>query len=878
MKELDKAGANATPEERNYEKMLSRMISGGAPPKEAFDDLRSMVGDKPAKAALKLYEERVGIIRLLKDPITVRAPGATSWYAGPHESDKCWPALQKYLLEKKKWNPDTVESIDTATTKILSLMQHPGYGRFKTKGLVVGYVQSGKTANYTGLIAKAADVGYRLIIVLAGIHNSLRSQTQKRLGKELIELNDKQWLSPTSIDKDFTPSAGGNTNALLTEGSHLRILCVVKKNYYVLKRLLKWVDGGDPSVLASCPTLIIDDEADQAGLNASRDENVRTAINKQILKLLDSLPKVAYVGYTATPFANVLIDPKGDDLYPSSFIVSLPKPAGYFGAETLFGRERLREDDDSFESDGLDMIRLVDAKEVLNLRPQGAKDRETFTPKVTASLEAALQYFILSCAARRVRGQQGHCSMLVHTTLYASSHWLICEKVENWWKKTRRAVKKEDEKVLKRLEERWEAEVDKVDPARFGCPRHDFTELKPHLLSVMEEAHLLVENGESLDRLNYTEGDRIQIAIGGNTLSRGLTLEGLLVSLFVRSASAYDTLLQMGRWFGYRFGYQDLPRIWMTAELRKSFRMLATVEHEIRNDISRYDTDNMTPEEFGVRVRTHPGMTVTSRLKMAHSVECDISFAGTTTQTRIFKHTDEQWLDSNLAATRTLLSKLGNPEIVGHQRVYRGAPVEAVLEFLEAYAFHEDQPSVQSAPICEYIRQENNLGGLTNWSIAVVQRREASPELETLLLAPNVDVNLVNRSRQLVGTTGGANLGTITSQTFWNLDVSEKRRKDARNEQIRRTPSDPPLLVIIPISRHSIPKKTKKKTKKPVESEPLNAVEHVIGLGISFPETKHSSGKNYVRVNLKRIKEPYRDQEELVEDQEADGGEGAIAT
>jgi hypothetical protein len=861
-----------TLEDPNYA-IFDAMVRGGMAPKMAYDSLRSLLGEAKAKAVYARHEEKVGLIRVLTDPITFTDDKVQGWYAGPNERDRFWPALAKYLVEKKGWDGETVTAIDDATTKILSLMQPPGLGRVDTKGLVVGYVQSGKTANYTALIAKAADVGYRLFIVLAGIHNSLRRQSEKRLRDELVNLNNRYWATLTSLEEDFRPSGGGNTNAFLADGSHLKILCVVKKNARVLKRLLKWLEAGEVSVLASCPVLIIDDEADQAGLNASRDPNSRTVINRRLLEIMTLLPKVGYVGYTATPFANVLVDPSGTDLYPSSFIAALPRPKAYFGAETLFGRDPLDDDEPSFESDGLDMIRIVPVAEIDALRPKSAKTRLTFEPEITPSLQDALDYFLLACAARRARGSTSDASMLVHTTLYADPHEAIAAEVEQYLESRHRDIKKGKKSVLARLRELWELEAPRVPASNWGNPTHAFDDLLPHLVSVGADTKIVVENAQSLSRLLFGEVSKIQIAIGGNTLSRGLTLEGLLVSFFVRSATAYDTLLQMGRWFGYRFGYEDLPRIWMTEELRDAFFMLATVEQEIRNDISRYDAESLTPKEFGVRIRTHPGLTITSRLKMQSAVDCNISYSGATTQTRFFKHKQLSWLRSNIRATIELLAAAGAPKAVDSHRLYEDVPVDRILAFLERYEVHEHHPMLDRKTLCGYIRAQKSKQALTRWNVVVVQKQSGDPSLGTLSLGEGLNVNLVSRTQieQLDETK--ANLGTIATQGYFNVDLDPEDRR--RNKQISRTDDDPPLLVLIPIGKNSATTSTRRVSKssdtpntKPINRRPLDAVEHIIGIALWFPHAKDPTPQKYVSVDPAKL--PYVDVEEEYEDEEGE--------
>ena len=320
--------------------------------------------DVVERAVAELRALQTGILEYTI-PTGVVAPAVVErpWYDGPKPGDRCWPALAEYLKAEKGFDDDAIDSLDRASTKIVAHLPCPGSGRFAGRGLVVGYVQSGKTTNYTAVIAKAADEGYRLFIVLSGLHNNLRRQTQARLDDQLYELNHDLWIQLTSKLEDFgSPTAGAD--ALLT-GTH-RVLCVVKKNAKRLRSLRRWLNGASRATLANCPVLVIDDEADQASVNTSAED--RSKINGLILQLLNDAPRSAYVGYTATPYANLFIDPSGEDLYPRDFIIDLERPRGYFGPEMIFGTGREQEGDDEHD-DGYDFVRLVPPEELEALRP-----------------------------------------------------------------------------------------------------------------------------------------------------------------------------------------------------------------------------------------------------------------------------------------------------------------------------------------------------------------------------------------------------------------------------------------------------------------------------------------------------------------------------
>ncbi|MBU0727616.1 Z1 domain-containing protein [Patescibacteria group bacterium] len=339
-----------------------------------------------------------------------------------------WPTLRQYLLTTKGWSSPSVQSLDNETDRILGRLAEPnGTDSFDKRGLVLGFVQSGKTSNYTALIAKAADSGYRLIIVLSGIDNGLRLQTHRRLKRELVGVSagkgvplppmGKQWFEFTrdQLDGDFRP---GFANNAALQGSQ-PVLLVVKKNGFVLRRLLEWLNTAPKEVMQTIPLMVIDDEADLASVDTRgsyqleeeelpEDYEPPSVINGLIRNLLSKFYRKAYIAYTATPFANVLIPHDNynlnlsDDLYPRDFIFDLPKPSCYFGAEELFGRM----DDISEESmEGMDVIRHISDEDLVALQ-------ECRLPLV---MEKAILSFVLAGAARKQRSSEDFpATMLVH--------------------------------------------------------------------------------------------------------------------------------------------------------------------------------------------------------------------------------------------------------------------------------------------------------------------------------------------------------------------------------------------------------------------------------------------------------------------------------
>lgn len=864
----------------DIEWLVDQFINLRMAPEDVRKYLLRQFSEEDVERAYTEFRKRAGTRKYLTPPpMLVRSyKRENEWYPGADNvpDSRFWPSLKNYLLNQKRWSPEAVKSIDDASDKIVAWLESPWAAKIKTRGLVVGYVQSGKTANFTAVIAKAADAGYRFFIVLSGTKKSLRQQTQQRLNHELISLNDDAWYSPTS-EQDFRPI--GNVNFFLSDKKHDKVLCVVKKNTTILNYLIKWLKGASPDILRQCPFLMIDDEADEASVNTAKnqsadrapDEADRTAINNHLVTLLRLLPKAAYVGYTATPFANVFIDPRSpDDLYPGDFIVTLPKPLGHFGTDQIFGHARLLDDDTDEEYRGIDMVRFVPEDEIPSLKPRS--NDHAFVPEVTASLKQALRYFWTACAARFGRNQaHEHSTMLIHTTQLITVHDTMREQVEIYRSTFLRGLTGQSrDGIINQLRLMWDEERLRVPAESMGETPVSFDELAPYLNDVVKRTVVVADNFKSPNRLSYDGDPKIQIAIGGNTLSRGLTLEGLIVSFFVRAASAYDTLLQMGRWFGYRPGYADLPRIWMTDELAGYFFDLSTIEAEMRRDIENYELMNVTPRQFGLRIRTHPDLNITAPLKMQHVIDAQVSFGDTHTQTVLFEHKDYNWLHQNVSATETFISQLiVNGYVPQNQNghvLFRDVPSTLVVRFLESYTFHPNHRSLSSKLLRDYIHDQNQHHVLQVWNIVIRGITSVEKLPRGRINIGGLDVPLLQRARRAF-PTAHAHIGVLMSKGDTGVDLhlpkeaikgkSETELKLLRQEQMPGTG----LLLIYPIDKDSEP------GKGAVKKVNLGAADTVIGLGMVFPEAVGNSrgAQSYVSVDPSKL-----DQSDLEIDEEED--------
>ena len=700
-----------------------------------------------------------------------------------------WRYWQRY----REWLERTlsfkaVEALDHSTDTVLSLLEDPErIGRWDRRGLVVGHVQSGKTGHYTGLICKAADAGYKIVIVLAGLHNNLRSQTQMRLDEGFLgfetnyDVDEIKAIGVSDIDGDPTIRPNFATNRSdkgdfsTAIARNLGItpeqrpwLFVVKKNKTVLDRLFTWIrdhvaNSQDQTtrrkLVTHLPLLLIDDEADNASIDTGElvldadgkpDANHQpTVINKSIRRILHSFERSAYVGYTATPFANIFIHERaettneGPDLFPAAFIINLAVPSNYVGPSKVFG---LSTDD---ERTGLPVLRIIDDFRTPTGGWMPQEHKNTHQPSyggldtIPPSLVQAIDSFILACSIRTLRGQGNeHCSMLIHVTRYTAVQSCVRGQVEEHLRQIRQRIYRgiDHEPIYDRLHKLWEQDlipttnrIDTLSPDLAISKRFTWSQIQDAIGDALSDIQVKTINGTAKDALDYKANEEKGlkvIAIGGDKLARGLTLEGLCVSYFLRASTMYDTLMQMGRWFGYRPGYLDLCRLYTTAELRRWFAHITDAAEELREEFNMMAASGATPRDYGLKVQSHSVLMVTSRLKMRTARNLMLSFSGQLLETVAFFR-DRDTLQRNYDAAIGLLARLANPE-VSPKRIRNGAqsewqgylwenvPSAEVIAFLGAYSTHPDAYRVNSVMIAEFIASLGNAGELTNWTIALI--------------------------------------------------------------------------------------------------------------------------------------------------------------
>ena len=800
-----------------------------------------------------------------------------AWYDAAKTSiDPYYWERYRRLLEQKKFPPQVIATTDQSTDRIVGLLGDPQLeGEWDRRGMVVGHVQSGKTANYTGLICKAADAGYKLIVVIAGIHNSLRNQTQQRIDEGFVGRDSARLarnratraigvgkfgmvrvpLTVTTSVNDFSRASAASFGVQLRSLTVPAVL-VIKKNSSTLSNVIAWLTehnarGG--SALVDAPMLLIDDEADNASINVSRNPDEASRINGQIRELLNLFQRKVYVGYTATPFANIFVDPENDDemfkadLFPRDFIVGLDPPSNYFGAMRIFGPDR-----------ELDILRSITDSDVdLPVKHKGDFDI-TLLP---ASLERAVRCFILARAVRLLRGQHGqHNSMLVNASRFTAVQKQLRNAIHEFLNRTvtrirfsasLSEVKALADDEMKELHQLWKREYINLE----------FTWAQIQNVLIEAAAPIRVEeiNSRSAGTLNYADHEEHGlnvIAVGGFSLSRGLTLEGLTVSYFLRNSIMYDTLLQMGRWFGYRSNYEDVCRIWMQPDAIGWYEHITESIEELRDELRRMEQLGLTPKDFGLRVRSHPDtLIVTARNKMGSSTAIRVSIGLSD------KLIETTWLqrgaalDANRTLTASFVSKLlalkpYDPERPLSNYFWRAVPASMVIEYISAFTNCDLAPHTNSGPVAAFI-SAGVTEELRSWDVAVISNRGGNSEqLDTSL---GVAVNLQERtrgegtkpqaimvsSRRRVSAQGIERLG-LDDQVIADAEAQYRQDRGLTKEQAVNYPDKiyrkvrPRPLLMIHLLEMQFPKIGEQKAAL-LEPKP------VVAWGISFPPTPETN-------------------------------------
>ena len=893
-----------------------------------FNRLRYFTLEIPISMELDDWRNFIAEIEGDYSPIVemygISASGNGNTLPVPTDSGSAWVRYKNNLLGtytgKSKMSEAAVSLVERNSHWILNHIKRDTRAAGAVKGLVMGSVQSGKTANMIGLVSMAAHYDWNFIIVLSGTIDNLRKQTRDRFYDDLTQSGGVSWhiLDHTS-DPAYMMDIKTKESLLLedlklnsfqddkSEGIWMhRYVTVCLKNSTRLRNLIKWLQA-KPQRAAKLRILVIDDEADQASVNTRKmmgdmneDELERTAVNQLIIDLVngrdyEGAPSKApfqamnYISFTATPYANVLNEAYAASLYPRSFICSLPESNEYFGARAIFGSK-----EDGIHT-GLNIVREVPSSEIKALKNLHSGGAGT----IPEEFQKAIAWFLCSAAILRLRGHKKSISMLIHTTALQTGHFEEYEVLKNWFRR-----ETANGSVLKLCRSVYEIEKDEftLEDLAEGYPDYgrlakvnpqfpDFDEIEPEiklLLSNIENVmmgedkqpqyhengiHLCVDNCKANKvaeegtylRVVYPSSDQLQamskapvfIVMGGNTLSRGLTIDGLVCTYFARNSNQADTLMQMARWFGYRSGYELLQRIWMPLDVRKKFELMEEIDEKLKSEIEDFMKKGRSPAQFGPKIMNSAKITkflLTSKNKAQNMVDCELDFSGESYETTDFMD-DQNKLASNIIVTEAFLKKIGTSEVSAVRDsayVWRDVPVTTILnDFLENQKYHIFDCSSLSSHIPNFIswlKQMNADGRYLKWNVAIAGDKKATGRW----IVDEANVGKITRTKKKPHADGYIDIGSLRSGRDILCDVQKDK---LTHDQIVLFTSamqsgknlisvrgavgleDVPLLLLYRIDRDQ-GKDTKTREK-------LDSSEDIIGFSIIVPG--ESVGKSHVK-------------------------------
>ena len=818
-----------------------------------------------------------------------------------------WNRYKKYLEEIKRWNPRVTGKLSQVSDEIVDYLGDPkSESDFQRRGLVLGDVQSGKTANYTAICNKAADTGYRVIIILAGTMENLRQQTQERLDAEFIGKLSQYFLDPkqeiknvpvgvgkygsgkristfTSVTTDFNKNTIA-ANRLSLYDINTTAVFVIKKNKSILNNMINWLKANNPESNGTIdlPMLLIDDEADNASVNTKKEDEDPTAINDAIRRLLDLFRQASYLGITATPYANIFINPdsademRGDDLFPRDFIYALLPPSHYIGAEKIFGEE----------PEFRDALEELYPQELDNFFPFNHR-KELEVDELPPSMKEALGYFLLANGIRDVRGDiKEHRSMMVHVSRFTNVQDQIVGLVNSWLENMR--------SDLQNFAALSESESDKIENIAFlhgVWNKHRLYEkagtkerymewhifLSQYLFKAVAPIVVRSVNQRSsakgLDYYNQKENGLRVIAVGGNSLSRGLTLEGLCVSYFYRRSLMYDTLLQMGRWFGYRPGYDDLFKIWISVEAIDWYGYITAAAEELKQEIIRMRDSDLTPLEFGLKVRQDPAsLIVTARNKMryATAVHRPITVSGRLLETPRLR-ADKDSLSSNETVFKNFVKKLSRigqrAEVNGTAYFWKNVLKDEIEQLLRDFRTHPWQLNFQGSALADFIRDSSSIG---NWDVFIAEGSGneykelvcgediLSINTESRAVKATSDQISISGTKVRVGAGGAAKIGLSDDDRKACEDKFRKSSQAGKGhipDRAYLNINRPPILILHVVSVDKISKNDKGILRSQIDKG-VDVPDYLFALGIGIPYSGEERIAHYM-VNTVEFKSYY---------------------
>jgi hypothetical protein len=847
-------------------------------PDQTIDDVENVVNAVASLQHLALSEvERKSVIAEIESSRIWRMGIGVELVAQDHKpwlearSDsidwKRWRFYATYLSTTKSINPSVLDSMDKRNRRLLDLAGDPREsGSWSRKGLVIGDVQSGKTANYLALFNKAADSGYRVFILLAGDKERLRAQTQERVdegfvGKDSKSLGgsfeayraiqniigvgkNKGFVPANSLTSYFQDFRGGKAEQIQNlDDSEVPYVFVIKKNKAILNNLAKFLEAcAGPTKKLSAPMLLVDDEADFASIDTSKPDADPTAINSGIRRLLSTFERSSYVGFTATPFANVLVDDQDDqDLFPRDFIYSLESPTNYFGPNQMF---------DTQSNDQNFIVPLTDGEDYFPFRHR----RTLVLEDMPSSLNDAILAFYLSNSIRDLRPGQANAprSMLVHVSRFKDVQRQVFELVNE------RCAEINSTLQLGIGVDLLHKEFARVFRENFSHIPEDLTEILQQLARSASGTEVFIVNSDKAnsDWTRAFDGPRPRvIAVGGNILSRGLTLEGLSVSYFYRKSLAYDTVMQMGRWFGYRDGYRDVCKLWIDGDVSVWFLEIAEALEELRSQLERMHSTRETPETYGLAVRCHPGalLTVTALNKMRSGQKRPIrvSLWGLNPETIRFMN-DAESFESNLASAERLvldLKSLGLDPVSKKKKSWSKVPQEKVALFLRSYIAPKADITFGGEEFAKFVSNVTD-ERLSEWDVILQSGSgdemefadETHRPLRRAFLASSNDQNtlIVGMGHSRLGGYDDVKMA-LSEKALGRLPEDHKPSGAAYASELDR-----PLLILYPIRAED--KSNAVENRKSAMPRGFSGV--VVGVSVAFPAGASSvtepTGPEYV--------------------------------
>lgn len=873
-----------------------------------------------------------------------------NWYSNDMiENPFFWSRYKSLLLNNHSFNIKSINLLDEETLpNIMNCLGNPNEEitgtRFR-KGLIIGDVQSGKTATYSGLICKAADAGYKVVILLAGVTESLRQQTQERIDESIIGITnrkvgrqivtdtigvgcDNKGIRATSFTSCVNDFVGNHDKIALSLNSQKSLVVfVIKKNVSVLAKLHKWLKDQNLDPIKGyidIPMLLIDDEADNASVNTKKDETDPTKTNQLIRQICTLFKDTTYVGFTATPFANVFIDPdsvdnmKNADLFPEHFIYALEAPSNYVGAQKIFYEDgpyyhRLRYINDIEEPDytSEEYHDQVDNDiESLNSGPFYYRHKKEWNGVLPSSLFEAIYCFYLANAIRDLRGQSSSPrSMLINMSRFVKVQRAITEHVEEFHNQIideirfNFSVTDPENKHLslyQNLELLWHKHFSHVKDVSFNRVVQ-----KETLLNAIDKIKVMVVNGsKTSNSLDYRTNKSLRvIAIGGLALSRGLTLEGLLVSYFYRNTSTFDVLMQMGRWFGYRNGYDDIFQIWTSRISAEWYAEIARSSQELKDSIKDMYDQRLTPKDFGIKVRDNCDelqITASNKMRTAQGLNLRYSFYGNIYDTPYVSFNIEH-NRNNLNVTKQLIQGLlstgynlrfadqvhkANKDPFDKtdksSRYFENVPKDLVLNFIRSLKCSMANGNFNIPNIIDFLTNPDNMH-LELWDILI---DSGENEEQSFIIGEDVRVRCINRSiyygsknvvqissrrRALSGNSEGK--AGLSKNQIEEAEAKQKAIVESNNIPIKayfeHLPVRKPLFVIMPIS----PNEPNTDSEKP-EHNALTTFrnelgsDNILAFAIGLPGVKgiesaihYKVNKVYQRLNIEDAEEEEVDDE-----------------